>query len=109
LDRITEVFQQVTGEGGSVHFLSDEDVAEALVQNQRYKLDRTNQARVCGDYEKTEELVGCLTQYFGKVSREGPTKKQRRSGGSATDLLNRVHLIGSSSLKEARQDSDEDR
>ena len=109
LDRAVEAFSQLTGAGGSVQIMSDESVAGELLRTEIFKQKKNKQAGDCGDFAKTAAVVDRLSQYFGRVDKKGQTKKQKRCALAASELLNRSHLVGSSGLREARvEDEDEE-
>ena len=108
LERAIDAFVRLTGSKEFVRVMSDEDVAATMVQNEVFKHKMSKKAIDCGDYARTEGVVSHLSQYIGPVGRQGPTKRQKRTAMSGTELLNRAHRIGSASLKEARIEDDEE-
>ena len=108
LDLVIEAFSQITGSGGSVRILSDEDAAQDTVFNEMFKRNKTRKAEECGDFGLTSTVVNRLSQYFGNVKESGPTKRQKRSAMASSELLNRSHKIGSAGLKEAVGQDDEE-
>ena len=108
LDQAGEALARLVGAEGSVKIMSEEDVASELLQDELFKQKQTARVGVCGNYEKTAIVVDRLSQYFGRVGKDGPTKKQRRCALAASELMNRSHLIGSAGLKEARVDDEDE-
>jgi hypothetical protein len=108
LGKAVEAFTQLTGTGGSVQIMSDENVAGEILRNEVYKQRQSKQAIVCGDYAKTSAVVDRLSQYFGRVGEHGPSKRQRQRSFALAALSNRSHLIGSATLREARVEDDDD-
>ena len=102
-------FSQLTGAGGKVRFLSEEEVAQQVVMNHVFKTKRQKLSSECGDFARTGAVIESLQKFFGNVGPRGATKRQKRAASASCELLNRAHRIGSSGLREARiEDEDAD-
>ena len=100
---------QLVGHKGKVRRLSAEEVGVMLVRDMAWKSSKGASAQAVGDLSSTKDLLMKALELQGSLPQgEVPTKKRRRCGQQAVQVLERSQRVASYKLREMQAPEDDD-